>query len=142
MKNIRSLIAVSLLFAATTAVFAQMENRPLMKVDIPFSFAADNHTLPAGEYYVLSVTPERAIRLTSTDGKHTLTVNDLPNYTGSPSPNSRLVFHRYGDEYFLVQVWTKGDNVARNPMVSPRAMELARAGSHPEDMIVLAYAGK
>ena len=141
MKSARTLITICLLFTAVTR-FAQIENRPLMTVSIPFSFTVDTHTLPAGEYYVLSVTPERTIRLSSTDGKHTLTVNDLPNYASSPSPNSRLVFHKYGNEYFLVQVWTKGDNVARDPLVSPRAMEIASSGGTPETFTVIALADR
>ena len=106
----------------------------------PFSFTVDSQTLPPGQYYVLSVTPERSIRLASIDGKHSATVNDLPNYATSPSPNSRLVFHKYGNEYFLAQVWTAGDNVARNPFISQRAMEIAHSGSQPDTKIILAYA--
>jgi len=139
MKSARTLITICLLFTAAT-LFAQTENRQLMKVSIPFSFTVDSQTLPAGQYYVLSVTPERSIRLSSADGKHSATVNDLPNYAGSPSPSSRLVFHKYGNEYFLAQVWTSGDNVARNPFVSQRAMEIAHSGSQPDTKIILAYA--
>jgi len=141
MKSVRTLITIALLFTAIT-LCAQTQNRPLMKVNIPFSFTVDNRTLPAGQYYVTDVFAERTIALTTIDRKHTLMINDVPNYASSPSPDSRLVFHRYGSEYFLVQVWAKGDNVARNPFVSKRATELAQAGSRPEDMIILAYAGK
>jgi hypothetical protein len=142
MKSTRSLISIVLLFAATTAVFAQIESRPLMKVSIPFSFSAANHTLPAGQYLVTTVTPEHTIALINADGKHATIINDLPNYAGSPSANSRLVFQRYGDEYFLTQVWCKGDNVERSPMVSKRQSEVARNGGRADTKIILAYAGK
>ena len=141
MKSTRTLITIVLLFTAVS-LFAQTENRQLMKVNIPFNFTVDNQTLPAGQYYVLSVTPERSIRLASTDGKHSAMVSDLPNYASSPSPSSRRVFHRYGNEYFLAQVWTAGDNVARNPFVSKRAMEIAHSSPSPETKVILAYAGK
>lgn len=141
MKSTRTLIAIALLFTAVT-LFAQTENRPLMKVNIPFSFIVNNQTLPAGQYYVTDVVLERTIALTTADRKHTFMVNDLPNYAGSPSPDSRLVFHKYGNEYVLAQVWCKGDNVARNPIVSKRTMELARSGSRPDSQIILAYAGR
>jgi hypothetical protein len=126
------------LTAAT--LFAQTENRPLMKVNVPFSFDAENHSLPAGEYVVLTVTPERSIRIVSTDGKSSAVVNTLPNYASTPSSNSRLVFHRYGSEYFLTQVWTAGQNVARNPLSSQRAMEIASSGGKPETFTILALA--
>jgi hypothetical protein len=120
------------MFAQTT------ESQRLMKVDVPFAFAAEGQTLPAGEYLVLTVTPERSIRIVSSDGKHSAVVTTLPNYASSPSENSRLVFHRYGDEYFLTQVWTAGQNVARNPLSTKRAMEIASSGGKPQTFTILA----
>jgi len=113
-----------------------------MKVNIPFAFSAENHSLPEGEYLVLTVTPERSIRIVSADGKHTAIVNTLPNYAKSPSESSRLVFHRYGNEYFLAQVWTAGQNVARNPLSSKRAMEIATGGVAPQTFTVLALSDR
>jgi hypothetical protein len=129
------------LFTAAT-LFAQTESQRLMKVNIPFAFSAENHSLPDGEYLVLTVTPERSIRIVSADGKHTAIVNTLPNYAKSPSESSRLVFHRYGNEYFLAQVWTAGQNVARNPLSSKRAMEIATGGVAPQTFIVLALSDR
>lgn len=137
----RTLITICLLPTAAT-LFAQVESRPLMKVNIPFSFSVDNHTLPAGQYYVRTVTPERNIALVSTDGKQSLVISDLPNYASNPSPNSRLVFNKYGNDYFLAQVWTRGENVARNPFVSKRQAEIAQSGPRPTSMVILAYAGR
>ena len=141
MKTTRTLITIVLLLTAAT-LFAQVENRPLMKANIPFSFTVYNQTLPAGVYFVLTVTSERSIRLTSADGKHSAIVSDLPNYANTPSENSRLVFHKYGNEYFLAQVWTKNETVARNPYISKRAIELAQSGNRPDTEIVMAYIGR
>ena len=67
MKSVRTLITICLLLTAVT-LFAQTENRQLMKVNIPFTFGVADHSLPAGEYFVLTVTPERSIRIVSPDG--------------------------------------------------------------------------
>jgi hypothetical protein len=107
MKSARTLITFCLLFTAAT-LFAQTESRRLMIVNVPFSFGVDGHALPAGEYTIFTVTPERSIRIVGADGKHSAVINTLPNYADSPSENSRLVFHKYGDEFYLVQVWTAG----------------------------------
>ncbi len=139
MKSARTLITICLLFTAAT-LFAQSESQRLMKITVPFAFAVENNSLPAGEYLVLTVTPERSIRIVSTDGKHSAIVNTLPNYAKSPSESSRLVFHKYGDEYFLTQVWTGGQNVSRNPLSSKRAMEIASSGSLPETRTIIALA--
>ena len=140
MKSARTLISITLLFSAATLFAQTTPSQRLMTVNIPFAFAVENHFLPAGEYLVLTVTPERSIRIASTDGKHTAIINTLPNYASSPSANSRLVFHKYGDEYFLAQVWTAGQNVARSPLTSQRAMQIATSGERPETKIVIALA--
>ena len=138
MKSARTLITIALLFTAV-GLFAQTTpSQRLMTVNIPFAFAVEDHSLPEGEYTIFTVTPERSIRIVSTDGKHSAVVNTLPNYASSPSENSRLVFHRYGDDYYLVQVWTVGQNLARNSLSSKRAMEIASSGGKPQTFTVLA----
>jgi hypothetical protein len=142
MKTIRTMIAVSLLFAATTAVFAQSENRTLMKVSIPFSFSVEDHTLPAGQYYVRSINPDHSMALVNANGGQLVMITYTPERAGSESQNSRLVFSKYGNEYFLTQVWTKGEAKARNPWVSKQGVALARNGVSSEPVIILAYAGR
>ena len=138
MKSARTLITICLLFTAATLFAQTTPSQRLMTVKIPFAFSVEGHALPEGEYLVLTVTPERSIRIASTDGKHSAIVNTLPNYASAPSENSRLVFHKYGDDYYLVQVWTAGQNVARNPLSSKRAMEIASSGGKPQPFTVLA----
>jgi hypothetical protein len=139
MKSARTLITICLLL---TAVFAQLTpSERLMKVNVPFAFGVEDRSLPSGEYTVFTVTPERSIRLVSADGKHSAVINTLPNYANEPSTTSRLVFHKYGNEYFLAQVWTAGQNVARNPLSSKKAMEIARSGALPRTTTIIALAG-
>jgi hypothetical protein len=141
MKTGRTLITICLLL--TAAGFAQMtSSQQLMKVNIPFAFGVQDQSLPAGQYLVFTVTPERSIRIVSADGKHSAIVNTLPNYAKEPSSNSRLVFHRYGNEYFLAQVWTVGQNVARNPLSSKKAMEIASSGGKPQTFTVIALSDR
>jgi len=142
MKNIRTMIAVSLLFAATTTVFAQMENRTLMRVSIPFTFNVEDHTLPAGQYYVRSINPDHSIALVNANSGESLVITYTPESEGSASQNSRLVFSKYGNQYFLTQIWTKGEAKARNAWASKQAVALARNGVSAEPVIILAYAGK
>ena len=139
MKSVRALIALCLLF--TAAVFAQTRSgKQFMKVNVPFAFGVQDQSLPAGQYLVFTVTPQRSIRIVSANGKHSAIVNTLPNYAKEPSSNSRLLFHRYGNEYFLAEVWTAGEDVARNPLSSKKAMESANNGERPESFTVVALA--
>ena len=143
MKKITlTLITIVMLFTAASLLAQMSSSQQLMKVDVPFALSVGDYSLPAGEYLILTVTPERSICILSMDGKHSAVVHDLPNYTSEPSPNSRLVFRRYGNEYFLTQVWTVGQDVARNPMLSKKAMESASTGERPETFTVVALADR
>jgi hypothetical protein len=137
MKSVRTLITICLMLTAVT-LFAQTENHQLMTVKVPFSFSVQDHSLPAGEYNIFTVLPERAIRITSSDGRYSAIVHTLPKYATSPSGNSRLIFHRYGDECFLAEVWTAGQDVGRNPTLSKRAMDRASNGPPRQTWTVLA----
>ena len=139
MKSARTLITICLLLTAAT-LFAKTESQRLMKVNVPFSFGVGDRSLPAGEYSIFTVTPERSIRIVSADGTHSAVIDTLPNYANEPSTKSRLGFHQYGNEYFLAQVWTAGQDVARNPLSGKRAMEIASSGGRPEMKIVIALA--
>jgi hypothetical protein len=141
MKSARTLITICVLLTALP-LFAQLTpSERLMKVNVPFAFGVEDRSLPSGEYTVFTITPERSIRLVSADGKHSAVINTLPNYANEPSTNSRLVFHKYGSEYFLAQVWTAGQNVARNPLSSKKSMEIASSGALPRTTTIIALAG-
>jgi len=140
MKSLRIVITSCVLFTTVTlSLLAQTTpSQCLMTVNVPFAFSVEGQSLPEGEYTIFTVTPERSIRIVSSDGKHSAFVNTLQNYASSPSENSRLVFHRYGDDYYLIQVWTVGQNVGRNPLSSKRTMEIASSGGKPQTFKVLA----
>ena len=119
----RTLLIGCLLFSATSLLGQTTSSQRLMIIEVPFAFGVGDQSLPAGEYHVFTVTPERSIRITHANGKHSAIVHTMPHYASSPSENSRLVFHRYANRYFLTEVWTAGQDVARNPMLSKKAIE-------------------
>ena len=49
-----------------------------------------------------------------------------------------LVFHRYGNRYFLYQIWVEGNNRGRELPRTPSEKELASNG-RPTLVAVLAY---
>jgi hypothetical protein len=137
MKSAGTVITICLLLIAST-LFAQSEDQRLMKVNVPFSFGVEDVSLPAGEYIIFTATPGRTIRIVSADGKYSAVIDTLLNRAEKPANKSRLVFHKYGNEYFLAEVWTAGQNESRNPLSGKRAMELASSGSRPQTTTVIA----
>ena len=56
MKNIRTLLTIALLLAATS-VCVQSQERPMLTVTVPFAFTVENINLPAGSYTVSTLPP-------------------------------------------------------------------------------------
>lgn len=119
-------LVVTTLFAFSTAR-AQSASRSV--ADIPFAFSAGNQKLPAGKY-VITATDAKIQRLRSVDGRYS-TVLQMQAVRGKVQESGRLVFHRYGDLYFLAQTWTPADDTGLEAAKSraERAAERELVGS-------------
>jgi len=86
---------------------AQLHNT--LKADVPFAFNAGGVTMPAGACMVQSTGNGQALLLISSG---TRSVYVLPNAAESSSVASEtaLVFHKYGDVYFLAGIKQEGNN--------------------------------
>lgn len=132
MKNYAAIALVACVALATleaTPSHAQV----LMKAHVPFSFRAGGGTLPAGDYSIMEtgITSEAVSLRVGLRGVELI----MPNTTDSRNDFStpKLVFHRYGDEYFLAEIWTRADDSVRKLKVNPRERQLAKAaGLTPE----------
>ena len=76
-----------------------------LKVTVPFDFVAGSRTLPAGQYTVSQSNNWSAIVIRSAAPAAGAVM--LTNRVESPGRQEigKLVFHRYGDRYFLSEVW-------------------------------------
>ena len=87
-----------------------------IRVNIPFDFSIADKKLPAGNYSI-----GRAMQnsdntvLSILDGRgHTKESRlSIPVQSFDAKNQATLVFHRYGDEYFLYQVWAAGETTGR-----------------------------
>jgi len=123
-----------------TRVHAQSSH--YFRVIIPFEFEMSGKTLPAGEYLVRRVSPDRDewLALTSVNGRTRQTVVTHNVRSGTSGADSKLVFRRYGDRYFLAQIWESGDSNGHELLRSRRETDLqrltARNSAKPEVMVV------
>ena len=98
---------LSLLFAAGSA-YAQVVH---VKGNIPFEFKVVDKTLPAGQYSLISSElNSHTVRVVNENGATValIAANDvaLPR----AAEDTVLVFHRYGDRYFLAGLRTNGED--------------------------------
>ena len=97
-----------------------------MKVDIPFDFVAAQATLPAGEYRVSRNDPAQGVvRLISSKGSSAICLTSGIQ-SNRPSNTAKLVFNRYGNHYFLSQVWAQGHTTGQVLRPSKAEREIAR----------------
>src|ERR1700736_5726377 len=100
MKRFRIALCMTLLLAATIA-FAQSKEGDVV-VNVPFAFVAGGTTLPAGHYIVSRQSDSLRIHDRNSQGLFVPTHSaQRPEHESA----SKLVFHRYGDTYFLSEVW-------------------------------------
>ena len=104
-KSKFAVLAVTMLAAGS--VFAQAY-QPL-RVNVPFDFAAGKNALSAGEYYVRVSYSPNSIWLQKADGSGGVVVlSHAVRPHGIAAETASLVFHVYGNRYFLSQVYSSG----------------------------------
>jgi len=112
---------------------------PQLKADIPFEFHAGNAMLPAGPYTLgQEGNIQHVLSLRSGEGKAAAFLLTISAEAGQVQNQSRLVFRKYGDRYFLSQVWVSGQRLGWEVPVSRSERELAKRAARHEVVAVLA----
>lgn len=98
-KMYLSLTALVLALAVNTA-FAQSSS--MTKADVPFAFSIAQNSMEAGQYSITVTDHVLRIRNDATNKSVML----IAQTEESEKPQAtRLVFHKYGDSYYLAEVW-------------------------------------
>jgi hypothetical protein len=87
--------------------FLNAQTHPIAKAQVPFAFVVNGTAIPAGECTIALDVNGRTLMSISSGEQHTFTVP-----VADESPNAlkktALVFHRYGDQYFLIAIKRQG----------------------------------
>ena len=100
--------------ALASASVANGQSGKLVTAQVPFDFIVADKTLRSGQYQVNEANSAGdAVAIRSIDGKES--VMRLTSETGPKAGelDAKLVFHRYGNTYFLAQVWMAGSITGR-----------------------------
>lgn len=124
LKGLTMLLAVVALTLVSAVATVNAQESRTQVANIPFEFQVGDTTLPAGDYNVTRMMNSgetialrgaaSAVRLSS------LIIRS------EPAKQSKLVFHRYGDQYFLSEVWTAGYTNGRKLVKSKAEGQLQR----------------
>ncbi len=113
MKKLGLVLSMSSLMVMLAVVPAFGAGRLSHKIqaDIPFDFMVGDKTFSAGTYtFAKPTSTPGVLRIRSLDGHESvLVITRSVQESLTPPDETKLVFTRYGDLYFLAQVWTVGE---------------------------------
>jgi hypothetical protein len=131
-KQILSIVvALAILIPVSISVFAGLNSR--VSAEIPFDFQIGGKEFKGGKYSIERVyanNPDSILRIRSADNKDVanFTINHI---TDRGDQKARLVFHRYGKQYFLARVYD-GSNGQGSELIKSKA---EREASKKRDII-------
>ena len=114
LKKVSLLCAILLLTVVASVQGQSLENR--VRAQVPFDFSIGDKKLPSGKYSIGRAgqnSNDLVLSIDDEDGRSKALRMSIPVVTGNPARRTTLVFHRYGDQYFLYQVWHAGETTGR-----------------------------
>ena len=129
---------------ASVAVSTRAQTAYGVHADVPFDFVVGNKTIKAGRIAANGVSEAVQGALTITNSaKGEVALRAGRRLLGADRTNQcKLVFHKYGDRYFLAQIWIPGYQAweifkSKEERTLERNMSLAK-NSKPSQVIVSA----
>src|SRR6266478_3926905 len=79
--------------------------------DIPFQFHVGNTTLPAGKYVIhqLDGSDLTMMQISTADGRQSALFSVEPAEAKTTPEKTELIFNKYGDQYFLSELFDEGN---------------------------------
>src|SRR5215471_2950437 len=105
LTRIGLLTLVPMLIGVGSAQAQSFEHK--IQVDIPFDFIVGSKRLPAGEYSVgraQSHSDDSVLAISSSDRSTNILSSTFAVQSPEQNSHGKLIFHRYGDQYFLFQI--------------------------------------
>ena len=112
MKSLFLIVVASSFFAVAGSTLALAQVVDKIVADIPFGFMVNNTTLPAGEYTIkrLDSMEPGVMEISSADGSERLIFLVGSAQTNKEPDQTKLIFDRVGDQYFLSKIFEVADS--------------------------------
>ena len=122
-----TMLALTIALALATAVASNAQSRNKVVADIPFAFTVGSESMPSGQYAVRSANEAgNVLIIQSNDAKSAAMRLSTSIQPKTDNSQARLVFHRYGERYFLAEVWSGGDSTGRQLLKSRQERAIQR----------------
>lgn len=138
------ILLVMVAFVSALASASAQTPADNLTASIPFEFSVGDKTLPAGTYQISELNADGSalrVRNSSDDNQSAIRLTNSVS-SAQPKEHSTLIFQRYGDRYFLSQIWVVGELQGREIVKSGQQRaadrELARRNEKAENVAIAA----
>lgn len=134
------IVGIALILLNSTQTNAQAGTS--IRVKIPFGYTIGNKNLPEGKYDIKKIS-DGLFRIWSEDGKHSMLTHIVCPVSSRRNTVAKLVFNRYGDQYFLSQIWLNAETgvqlyKSKTERSAEANMRLAKKDAKPQTVEVIA----
>jgi hypothetical protein len=98
-------IGTAVALAAVVVLAAWAGEASAIRATVPFEFTVADQKLPAGEYQIVKSGAFAAIQVQSRQNRTTILVGSAAGNTNKTGHAAALAFNKYGNQYFLSEVW-------------------------------------
>src|SRR4029079_16032831 len=125
-KQVLFSLLTTVLLMATGSAYAQLGGEQQLRFNVPFDYNVGNVIMKAGDYSVQRAGGTENALLIRGNGSSAFTLSG--SVSGKAGSTTKLVFNKYGDQYFLAQVWMQGEETgAQLPRTSTENELMSKA---------------
>jgi hypothetical protein len=133
-KQVLFSVLTMVLLMASGAANAQLGSTKELSFNVPFDYNVGKATMKAGNCSVQHAGTQNALLIRG-NGSSALALSG--SVSGKAVSETKLVFNKYGDQYFLAQVWVQGDDIGEQLPRTRMENELI-SKAQPDSVVILA----
>ncbi len=138
------ILSIALVLASTLAAAGTSSAQDhQIKANVPFNFTVGDQTLPAGTYKIAGTENSPALlTMQNWDKRVNVLAMGTPDGYNSKKQDNVLVFHKYGNQYFLSEIRSEGAsmNIDFKPTKAEKRArtQVEEAGRSVDDPVLIA----
>ena len=96
--------ALAILAAALILSVPLVQAQSRVNAAVPFAFSLQDRAMPAGNYQIIALSGQ-TLEIRDLDTRHSELLVKQMSVQSNKDQSPKLIFHKYGDQYFLSQIW-------------------------------------
>jgi hypothetical protein len=117
--------------------FVQAQSK--LQADVPFAFTLQDKAMPAGNYQIIAV-DDQVLEVWNMDSHRGKLLLKQISVQAPEAKSPRLVFNKYGDHYFLSEIWDgrSKDGIALAESKLEKEVKMADSGPNARETVIVA----